>query len=225
MKEIIITADGSHSLRSSIPGVTYHSTHGAIRESMHIYIDAGLHQLPTSVAAVNIFEMGFGTGLNALLTLLASTGRSVYYEAAETDPVDLQTADALNYAEVLHRPDLSPLFWSLHSGPWNRPQQITSQFCLHKRTEDLLTMLLDQQFHLVYFDAFDPQVQPGVWTEAVFEKMYGALLPGGLLLTYCSKVRVRQAMQQAGFLVEKLPGPPGKREIVRATKPGTFSAG
>ena len=219
-KELIVTGDGSHSL--FIPGmeVSYHSWHGAIQESQHIFIEAGLRPLLEKHTELSIFEMGFGTGLNALLTYRAIEDHPVkiYYEAIETNPLDLSIASCLNYANVLHRPDLQPTLTQLHECNWDSPHPLSERFYFYKRRVSMNDILLTATFHLIYFDAFDPVAQPELWTTDVFSKLYKAMVPGGVLLTYCSKGIVRRAMQEAGLAVEKIPGPPGKREIVRATK-------
>lgn len=214
-----ITADGSHTI--SIPSlqVTYHSRHGAIQESMHVFIKAGWEQIEGSVTGpVNILEMGFGTGLNALLTLAAAGHRNVHYESTEAYPLDPETIETINYCGLLQREDLRDSFLLMHNSEWNERIPITDTFMLtkhHCKLEDLKTQ---GKFHLVYFDAFAPNAQPELWTEAVFKNLYDRMLPGGILVTYCSKGNVRRAMEAAGLQVEKIPGPPGKREMVRAWK-------
>jgi tRNA U34 5-methylaminomethyl-2-thiouridine-forming methyltransferase MnmC len=228
-KEIIITADGSHSI--SIPGmnVTYHSIHGAIRESKHVFIEAGLKSLAPAETKLNIFEMGFGTGLNALLTLIEAekSEREIYYETVEQFPLDTNQAVHLNYCEQLSRLDLQSVFEQLHYCEWEKQTNITKNFSFKKSKSNLLdfetpetleTCLPGRQyFELIFFDAFAPNVQPELWTKEIFEKMFSMLGPGGILVTYSSKGDVRRAMQAAGFTVEKLPGPTGKREMVRCS--------
>jgi tRNA U34 5-methylaminomethyl-2-thiouridine-forming methyltransferase MnmC len=221
-RKIILTGDGSHSLE--IPGLhlTYHSTYGAIQESQHVFIDAGLHACigPERSEAVRIFEVGFGTGLNALLTLIASekSKRKIYYEAVELFPLDIQEVMALNYCEQLQRDDLQRSFEQLHTCSWEREAMITSNFIFKRIRASILAFIPSAGFDLIFFDAFDPKAQPELWTEEIFSNLFSTLLPGGILVTYSSKGSVRRALQSAGFTVEKIPGPQGKKEIVRAIK-------
>jgi tRNA U34 5-methylaminomethyl-2-thiouridine-forming methyltransferase MnmC len=221
-QNLIVTEDGSHSV--SVPGlnVTYHSTHGAIQESHHIFIDGGLKEILKTRKDISIFEMGFGTGLNALLSLYEVHDRqyNIYYETVEQYPLEQSVAASLNYITVLNTPHLQAQFELMHSASWNKIVSIEKNFSFCKRKENIEDAVLSNLFHLIYFDAFAPLVQPHLWATGVFKKLYNAMHPGGLLLTYCSKAVVRKAMQEAGFIVEKLPGPIGKREIVRAIKKG-----
>jgi tRNA U34 5-methylaminomethyl-2-thiouridine-forming methyltransferase MnmC len=218
-RKLLVTKDGSHTVSMEDRYVTYHSTHGAITESMHVFIRAGLLSLEGK-EQISIFEMGFGTGLNALLTVLESqkSGQKMYYYSSELYPLEEELWSRLNYAQELKNADGESLFRRIHLCEWNTNCQLTSTFTLHKSNTDLIRLDPNQSFDLIYFDAFAPSAQPELWTEEVFRKMLAILNGGGRLVTYCSKGSVRRAMQAAGFLVEKLPGPPGKREIVRATK-------
>lgn len=202
-RELQLTADGSHTIAIPDMNVTYHSTHGAIRESMHVFIQAGLQAL--QLPAVRIFEMGFGTGLNALLTM-QHADIPVYYYAVEQYPLTAEEVEGLSYGN------------ELHAYPWNEDVKINERFTLYKAHTSLLSVQPEQEFDLIYYDAFAPGAQPELWTTEVFEKLYGLLAKGGILVTYCSKGDVRRAMQAAGFKVEKLAGPPGKREMLRAKK-------
>jgi len=222
-RHLQITQDGSHTI--AIPGlqVTYHSTYGAIQESVHVYIRPGLHSLLGAHPVLRIFEMGLGTGLNALLTLqeAATQGQHIYYETIEPYPLSITEVQSLNYNVLLNSSPGSGLLGDLHAAPWESDVQVDPLFTLHKKQCPLFQYLespLQEPFHLIYFDAFDPAAQPELWVQQVFEQLFARLHTGGVLLTYCSKGSVRRAMQAAGFMVEKLPGPPGKREIVRARK-------
>ena len=221
-QKIIYTHDGSHTI--SIPGlkVTYHSIHGAIGESRHVFIEAGLYGSAPSgqPGPFRIFEMGFGTGLNALLTLIEAEkgNQKIYYETAEPFPLEDEQIKSLNYCDQLGRGDLQKIFEQLHNCEWEKEIKITEAFYLHKTIQPLQDFKTSSRKKLIYFDAFAPNAQPGLWTEEIFKKMFSILEPQGILVTYCSKGIVRRAMQAAGFAVEKLPGPPGKKEIVRATK-------
>lgn len=217
-QSIILTEDGSHSIVMPQLNVSYHSRHGALQESKHIFIEAGLKEVLKKKNDIAVFEMGFGTGLNALLTLIETENISVniYYETAELYPVDNSIASQLNYTDALSRNDMHPQFMLMHECAWGATCAISGKFTLYKRNENIEQVVLTNKFDIVYFDAFDPVAQPGLWTTGVFRKLFNVMNEGGLLLTYCSKVVVRRAMEEAGFSVEKIPGPKGKREIVRA---------
>ena len=214
-REIISTADGSTTISIPEMKVTYHSTHGAIQESMHVFIEAGLRLFNHSDQMIHILEMGFGTGLNALLTLI-ETETPVHYTAIELYPLEQSKISSLNYCEKLGRSDLQPIFNQLHECEWEKDVPINKYFTLHKTKINLADFNTGKSIDLIYFDAFAPTAQPELWTKEIFEKLYAMMNPGAMLVTYCSKGDVRRAMQAAGFTVHKLPGPPGKREMVRA---------
>ena len=216
------TADGSHTISIPEMQVTYHSKHGAVQESMHVFIEAGLrYKMQSSSGVLTILEMGFGTGLNALLSLLAAEGREIWYESLEAYPVSLEMALQLNYAALLKQHGTVEFFNAMHLAAWNEWVNITPEFHLCKRETALEAFHPTGNYDIVYFDAFAPTAQPALWTESVFKKLFDNMNPGGILVTYCSKGIVRRAMQAAGFSIEKIQGPPGKREMVRATKPMT----
>lgn len=222
-REIIITGDGSPSISVPELNVAYHSIHGAIQESMHVYIRTGLIDsgLFDYVGVHHILEIGFGTGLNALLTLAEADRHQnrVYYAAIEPYPLDEAETRQLNYCEQLNLPHYQRLFEKMHQCEWEEMIEITEYFRLTKIKCDLIDFSAEKNsFFIIYFDAFAPNAQPEVWSKAVFDKMYSVLQPGGILVTYCSKGDVRRAMQAAGFIVEKLPGPTRKREMIRARK-------
>jgi tRNA U34 5-methylaminomethyl-2-thiouridine-forming methyltransferase MnmC len=218
-RKIITTADGSHSISLPDLSVTYHSIYGAIRESRHVFIEAGLRFTLDHLAIeiLNIFEMGLGTGLNAFLTAMEAIHlkRKIYYTAVEQFPLTPGEAISLNYPEILGHADL---FNTIHYSKWNEPVTVNEYFILEKMNTDLLNFLPAEHFNLVYYDAFAPNAQPELWTKEIFEKLFFMLEPGGVLVTYCSKGDVRRAMIAAGFTIKKMPGPPGKREILRAFK-------
>ncbi len=319
-RKVILTKDGSHSVETT-EGITYHSMFGAVQESRHVFIDAGLRHVQGGAAGddaglrhvqggmasndaglrhvqggmasneigpkhvqggggalvpanaggmtgavdeearvsaigggaaavsthaggvvdalvhatsadeasgisaggemrglLTIFEMGFGTGLNALLTLMAAN-RPVFYETIENNPLSLEEVRSLNYCAMLGRLDLQPVFERMHSADWGSTTEIATGFHLHKIKADGRQLVLSRAADLVYYDAFDPVVQPELWTEAVFERLYAGMKTGAVMVTYCCKGVVRRALQAVGFVTEKLPGPPGKREILRAVKP------
>jgi len=184
--------------------------------------DGDVSDLPGQGTPVRVFELGLGTGLNALLTLLEAETMQlpVYYEALEAYPLEAAIFENLDYCGQLGRPGLQPKFLQLHTCDWDRPVAISPYFTFYKSRDKWPDYALRQAAELVYYDAFDPVVQPELWNASTFKHLAGQLAPGALLLTYCSKGTVRRALQEAGFCVEKLPGPPGKREMVRATLVG-----
>jgi tRNA U34 5-methylaminomethyl-2-thiouridine-forming methyltransferase MnmC len=224
-RDIIFTGDGSHSIKIPELNVNYHSIHGAIQESKHVFIEAGFYG-PGHLGRpdlIQIFEVGFGTGLNALLTLIEAEKikKIIYYESIEPFPLDYEQIKSLNYCSQLKRSDLQKTFEQFHFCDWEKVIPITPNFTFRKSKTKLLafeTSVLSGAFELIYFDSFDPKAQPEVWSEEVFQKMFSILNAGGLLVTYSSKGSVRRALQAVGFKVEKIPGPPGKREITRAAK-------
>ncbi len=217
-----MTRDGSHTIAMPAKGIAYHSVHGALQESMHVYIKAGLKQLLNSFTQgqISILEVGFGTGLNALLTAieLEKSETMAYYVALEPFPIRHEEATVLNYCEQCRRTDLKSVFIKMHHCDWNKGIVLTENMLLCKCSNTLETFGSATKFDLIYYDAFAPSAQPELWTKEVFQKLYGMLNAGGLLVTYCSKGDVRRAMAAAGFAVKRLPGPPGKREMLRAEK-------
>jgi tRNA U34 5-methylaminomethyl-2-thiouridine-forming methyltransferase MnmC len=217
MPEIIHTGDGSHSIYVKELDEHYHSIYGAITESMLVYIDAGFRA--ATKTKIKILEMGFGTGLNAYLTLLEanSTGTIINYTGIEKYPLPKEMTRSLNYPEFLSAGNRED-FHKIHDSPWNETITIRNDFCLTKIEGDIRTIPIMEQVDIVFYDAFAPDKQPELWTKEIFRKMYGALSPGGILTTYTVKGEVRSALALSGFRIEKLPGPPGKREVLRATK-------
>lgn len=224
-RKIIKTADGSTTIYIEGWDEHYHSKHGAIQEAYHVFIRMGLDlALEAEPAGLRIMEIGFGTGLNAFITLLETQSKPVAidYTGVEGYPVGEAEWKALNYAEELRAtPGQSALFDRMHEEPWEAATGITPEFTLTKRKQFFDEIEDKDAFDLIYFDAFGARVQPELWEEAIFKRMFEALSPGGILVTYAAKGSVRRAMQAVGFLVEKLPGPPGKREMLRAIKPDT----
>ena len=224
-REIQTTKDGSHTIFIRQKHLTYHSVYGAIQESKHVFINAGLEYVLSQFSieksnAVYVFEMGFGTGLNALLSLQKSKdeNKHIYYAAVELYPLQSDEIQPLNYVEQLGDETLAQPFLLLHSSVPNEDVMITPLFTLHKQNTSLLNITFNNKFHLIYFDAFAPNAQPELWQADVFQKLYDALFPGGVLVTYCCKGSVKRTLQSVGFRVEKLGGPPGKREMIRAIK-------
>jgi tRNA U34 5-methylaminomethyl-2-thiouridine-forming methyltransferase MnmC len=213
--QLITTEDGSHSIYNSELNEHYHSTHGAIQESRHVFIEAGLKQRRKIKTEISILEIGFGTGLNCLLTHVAALeqGLSIAYTSLEPFPLSETMVGPLNYPEMLGHAEVFKRMHSMHEGSI----QINEKFLLHRTTQSLLAFLPSVKYDLIYFDAFAPDVQPELWSEEVFQKMFDCLVPGGILVTYCAKGQVKRNMKKAGFVIERLPGPPGKREMTRGT--------
>lgn len=220
--EIIKTGDGSHTLYSPQFNEIYHSRHGAIQEGKHVFIKHGLqYAAEQGLREVRIFEVGFGTGLNAILSLIAAKelGIKVYYESIELYPVPLDIVKQLNYSELLEDDAYRELYHSMHQCTWNEAHDITPYLTLKKLEGSLLNYQpATNNTQLIYFDAFAPEHQMEMWTADVMKKLYDILQPGGVLVSYCSKSIFQKALKEAGFKVGKLPGPPGKREMVRAVK-------
>lgn len=221
-RQIIITSDGSPTISIPSMDVTYHSHHGAIQESQHVCIDAGFTYIleKSTAQPIVIFEMGFGTGLNALLSLIEAekSQRTIHYITTELFPLEEELYTQLNYCHVIQRPDLEPAFQKMHQCAWEKDILITPGFTLHKIPGDMQHLKTPHLFNLVYFDAFSPVAQPLLWTTDIFSSLYKHMHTGAALVTYCSKSIVRKAMQQAGLTVYKIQGPWGKREMVRAIK-------
>lgn len=222
VRQLLITADGSHTIEL-LPGEeTFHSRHGALQESVHVYMEQGWEKLEKQPnESFHLLEVGLGTGLNALLTLMRAEkeGIPVVYEALETEPLPADLYEPLNYCALLERTDLQETFLRLQTCAWEEPVQISRNFKLLKRKVSLLDFFPATTYRLIYFDSFAPRSQAEHWTAAVFTRLFSAMDKSGLLVTYCSKSVVRKAMQEAGFVVSKPPGPWGKREILNARKP------
>lgn len=218
MRIIQKTEDGSPTIYLPELDEHYHSVHGAIQESSHIFIQAGLRSLPTG--HIRILEVGFGTGLNAFLTLLETFNNpnlSIEYFTVERYPLSTDITEQLDYPHLL-APDRADLFAALHRAPWDKPVNITSAFTLHKIEGDIATVPLPDDINLIYFDAFAPEKQPEMWQQSIFDRISRHTAPQGVVVTYCAKGDVRRGWQAAGFRMEKLPGPPGKRHILRGIK-------
>ena len=218
--KLIITSDGSHSLLNEALNETYHSVHGAIQESQHVFIKNGLRYYLESTTSdhLSIFEVGFGTGLNALLTLKAmeNTKTPVRYVAVESSPIGEELWESLNYTKAL---GLEDIFANLHRTSWEISNQITPQVSFIKRQTTLQAIELEaQSFDVVYFDAFAPNKQPELWTIDILRKVIDAMKVNGVFVTYCAKGQLKRDLKELGLIVETLPGPPGKKEMVRGVK-------
>ncbi|MBG9375568.1 tRNA (5-methylaminomethyl-2-thiouridine)(34)-methyltransferase MnmD [Panacibacter sp. DH6] len=221
MQRIIVqTKDGSPTIAVHGLNLTFHSIYGALQESKHVFIQAALEPLLPDKKTLHVFEMGFGTGLNALLTLHSAikNGKHIYYEAAELFPLPEDLYTQLDYTPFFTEFDAYKTLQLLHRCAWNKASPINEVFVLQKVLCSLQAYTFTKQFDIVYFDAFDPAIQPELWTQQIFEKLYLAMHVNGILTTYSAKGTVRRNMQAAGFRVEKIPGAPGKREMLRAFK-------
>jgi tRNA U34 5-methylaminomethyl-2-thiouridine-forming methyltransferase MnmC len=223
-RQLIITADGSHSIYVRELDEQYHSKHGAIQESKHVFINAGLKKAiedNKNLGEINILEIGLGTGLNALLTFIETqnTAIKINYTAIEAFPVSIDFVEQLNYSELLCSDFSKNILNEIHTCVWEQSVELSPHFIFHKMENTLQKTILKNNYNLVYFDAFGPRVQLEMWTEDVFEKIYQAMLPKGILVTYCAKGEVKRTLKKVGFVVESLPGPPGKREMTKAEKP------
>ena len=218
--EIFKTADGSHSLYSEQFGVSYHSKYGAIQETQHVFIEAGLRPKALIQKEISILGIGFGTGLNALMTCLEASQRNlkVNYVAVEAFPISMETVNQLNFGELFEDENVNDILLELHQSEWNKTIQINEHFTFKKLNQKFEDLTFTPQFDVVYFDAFSPVSQPELWETSVLKIMYDSLLPNGFLTTYCAKGVVKRTLKGIGFKIEALPGPPGKREMTRAVK-------
>jgi len=218
-RKVVLTKDGSSSIFLPEWNEHYHSMHGAIQEAYHVFIRNGL-DLFKGYRKINILEIGFGTGLNAFITFLEGKqwGIAVDYVGIEAFPVNPEEVRSLNFVEQLGVRSMNPIFLSMHESPWMSKYELDENFFLTKKKAYFQDLIDEEAYDLIYFDAFGARVQPELWTEGIFKKMYEALVSGGVLVTYAAKGSVRRAMMAVGFQVEKLPGPPGKREMLRAKK-------
>ncbi|MBK8845411.1 MAG: tRNA (5-methylaminomethyl-2-thiouridine)(34)-methyltransferase MnmD [Bacteroidetes bacterium] len=214
---VIKTEEGSHTIYNADICEHYHSLHGAIQENKHVFIKNGL--LPfLNKSKISILEMGFGTGLNALLTYHENSlaKKQIEYTTIEMFPLSADFATSLNYCELIN-PALKGVFNNMHQCNWNERVQFNN-FNLHKVYADMLEIQFEDKFDLVYFDAFSPAHQPLLWSKEVFKKIADACTSHSVLVTYCAKEDIRNALQEVGFEVEILPGEKGKREMIYAKK-------
>lgn len=220
-RSIVITEDGSQTVFDPASGESFHSRFGARSESEWIFIEAGYRYAIKGKNQLSILEIGFGTGLNALLTSFNCKKdlSKINYVALEAYPLPKEIISTLSYFELIDDPQSESEFHCLHSAH-NKEMMVNNLLSftlLNLKLEDWEGS--DKEFDLVYFDAFSPEAQPELWTEGIFRKLYFCMKPGGVLVTYCCKGIVKRALKSAGFNIEKLPGPKGKREILRAIKP------
>lgn len=217
-RKVISTDDGSKTIYLPHLDETYHSSNGAIQESLHIFINSGLRAVHQK--EISVFEMGFGTGLNTLLASIFGKENKVKinYTGIEAYPIDFETAIEMDYCSIVEKEHTS-LFEQMHRVDWGKKIALSDYFTfekIHAKIEDYSA--IEAQYDLVFFDAFGPQAQEEVWALPILQKMYDLLKPNGFLITYCAKGQVKRNLKQVGFEIEPLAGPPGKREITRAWK-------
>jgi len=214
--KLVITNDGSHSIFNPEINECYHSKHGAIVEAEHVFIRNGFSVV--NKQNLNILEIGFGTGLNALLTSQKAVQKkvTVNYQTMELYPVSEDNYSKLNFTDLIGIEKQSLLI--LHETPWEEKCKINDFFILTKFNTDLENYTSDTKFDIIYFDAFSPEKQPELWTNTIFMKMHNYLKEDGFLVTYCAKGIVKRTMKAVGFEIIVLDGPPGKRQMTRANK-------
>lgn len=217
-REIIITSDGSTSIHLPEWKESYHSKHGAIQEAQHVFIKNGLSFCKGQ--SVSVLEIGFGTGLNAFITFLESqkNNQNIDYVGIEGFPISSEEVIQMNYVNQLNADDFKEKFKKIHTSKWEENVTISEHFRLIKRKQLFNEINDKNQFDIIYFDAFGYRVQPELWSVEIFSKMYEALKEGGILVTYACRGPIKNAMKEAGFQIEKLAGPPGKREMLRGWK-------
>jgi tRNA U34 5-methylaminomethyl-2-thiouridine-forming methyltransferase MnmC len=210
---IVTTTDGSHTVKNESTGDTYHSVHGAVQESQHVFIKSGLEYFLTQhpKKEIKILEVGFGTGLNTLLTIQTFADLKIEYISLEPFPLSEEIFRELNY-------EGKETLMALHTCEWNSPCIISENFSLTKLRSTLSEAKLpENHFDVVYFDAFAPNSQPELWTQDAFAKIKSAMATPSVFVTYCAKGQVKRDLKAVGFLMDSIPGPPGKREMIRAT--------
>lgn len=217
-REILQTSDGSTTIHLPDWNESYHSKHGAIQEAQHVFIKNGYSLYIGK--PISIMEIGFGTGLNAFITFLESqkTHHQIDYVGIEAYPVVSEEVLLMNYVNALDAENDSEIFKQMHESEWEMPYFLSDNFKLTKRKQFFHEIDDVEKFDLIYFDAFGYRVQPELWSTEIFQKMYNALKSDGTLVTYAARGVVKRSMIEVGFTVEKLAGPPGKREMFRATK-------
>ncbi len=218
-RKIITTNDGSKTIFIPEWNENYHSKHGALQEALHVFIKSGLKEVSSD--QIRILEVGYGSGLNAILTYAEAIeqGKAIHYAGIEAFPISKDEFEALDYGSLNRVSAAKNILQKFFDAPWEESIQIETDFSLQKikiKIEDFDSK--ERKYDLIYFDAFGPRVQPEMWTLNVLSKMYDTLDNKGIFVTYCAKGQVRRDLESLGFEVEKIPGPPGKREMLRARK-------
>lgn len=218
-KETVKTSDGSSTIFVPELDETYHSTHGALQESLHVFISEGLKYKSDS-NHLSVLEIGFGTGLNALLTFMEARKQNmvVKYTTIEAFPLEWKMVETLNYTHLMNMQSCEITFKKMHTCDWDVFNELSPSFVFRKKEMKLQAVCFENEFDLIYFDAFSPRAQPELWTEEIFASMYRSLKAGGVLVTYCAKGTVKRALKSVGFTLQSIAGPPGKREMSRAIK-------
>lgn len=221
-RSIITTKDGSKTIKIEEWNEHYHSIHGAVQEANHVYIKAGLDHLKQAQkpSSIRVLEAGFGTGLNALLTYFwaENSKTAITYTGLEAYPISSEERKALDYASVINYNKVGQVYDQIHSTEWDVWNRISDNFCLNKRKLLFSDFDVQDEFDLVFYDAFGPRVQPELWEAHVLKNFYNALKPGGVFVTYSVKGTVKRRLQELGFSLDIIAGPPGKRHMMRATK-------
>lgn len=222
MSQVLVTEDGSHTIFVPELNETYHSIHGAIQESTHVYIERGLHYLVQrdQVKCIRIFELGFGTGLNAFLSAKYATdnGLLVEFESIEAFPLDQEVLLHLNYPNQIASSNYNNFFQKIHEAPWDQNNVVSSNFNLIKKHTTIQGYHTSAKFDICFFDAFAPSKQAEMWEYPILEKIASLLSTKGIFVTYCAKGQLKRDLKALGFEVESLSGPPGKLQMIRATK-------
>ncbi len=218
--KIVTTKDHSTTVYHPELDEHYHSLHGAVAESRHVFIEAGLKPMLQKEARLSILEVGFGTGLNALLTLLEveNSEIQIYYQGLEPFPLQQNVLQQIELPDLFSNSMFKQQFQEIHAVGWEEPLAIARNFELHKSLHGIEAKKFSKIFNLVYFDAFAPQKIPNLWSEEVFAKLYGCLAPQGILVTYSAAGMVKRNLRSAGFKVERLPGASGKHHMLRAIR-------
>lgn len=212
-----ITKDGSHTLHTSQFDADYHSIHGSRQEALHVYIEHGLKA--TKASPIRVLEVGFGSGLNMLLSILQTQDTTLYYTSIEPFPIDPELIHHLNFPQ---NESEKRLFFEIHSAEWNTPHRLNTHITIEKIKTTLQTFETQNKFDIVYYDAFGPNAQPELWTEPIFTKVFSLMEDEGRLVTFCAQGQMKRNLKAAGFRVYAVPGPPGKREMTLAIKPSTL---
>ena len=219
-RKIIITNDGSKTIYIPEWNENYHSKHGALQEALHVFIKSGLKEIRSD--HVRVLEIGYGSGLNAILTYIEAIkkGQTIHYTGLEAFPISKDEFEALDYGTLNEISSAKEILRKFFIAPWEDAAVIEPSFSLRKRKIKLENFNANEsKFDLIYYDAFGPRVQPEMWTHDILSKMHDTLDSKGVFVTYCAKGQVRRDLESLGFEVEKIPGPPGKREMLRARKP------